>query len=401
MCEEESDDHEAIAKLFQINDSIHRTIERYKLMKKGDIEAANRIPKGTLGTSGAGVTKGADNSLNLIDFGDPEPAPSAGAESSGDAGPAQPAPKGNALEDDLLGLSLGGSTYGQTGGISLGGTNGSSEYNYKNVTISSKAASVLGLSGMAVPQQPQTQQSTLDILGGFSNSKPPSQVPSPAPSSFAQAPPPQAARSTPDPFAALSSPGPRQASPFQFQQSIKPQPTGGSSSGTADLLGGLGSPAPSSNLAQSSTAADDDEWTFDSAVPDTSKELTVVNSSVKIDFTISRESDTVLLIKSRISNNIPAPISELTFQSAVSKVCLEFRFLGAKLTQNQAYQQQMQPQSGVFLSPQQQNGITQQIRLNGVQRGQGGNVKMRWKLSYSVGGARKDEMGEITTLGVS
>ena len=122
MCEEESEDTEAVAKLFEINDSIHRTTERYKLFKKGDIEGANRIPKGTLGTSGAGVTKGPDNTLNLIDFGDPEPIP-APAESS--AGPAQPAPKGNALEDDLLGLSLGGSTYGQTGGISLGSSNGS------------------------------------------------------------------------------------------------------------------------------------------------------------------------------------------------------------------------------------------------------------------------------------
>ena len=69
MCEEESEDHEAVAKLFEINDSIHRTQERYKLMKKGDIEGASRIPKGTLGTSGAGVTKGPGNELSLLDFG--------------------------------------------------------------------------------------------------------------------------------------------------------------------------------------------------------------------------------------------------------------------------------------------------------------------------------------------
>ena len=48
----------------------------------------------------------------------------------------------------------------------------------------------------------------------------------------------------------------------------------------------------------------------------------------------------------------------------------------------------------------QKNGITQTIRLNGVQRGQGSNVKMRWKAAYSFGGVRKDEMGEIPTLGV-
>jgi hypothetical protein len=59
----------------------------------------------------------------LIDFGDPDPAPAPAESSNGAA--AQPAAKGNALEDDLLGLSLGTSNYGQTGGISLGGSNGS------------------------------------------------------------------------------------------------------------------------------------------------------------------------------------------------------------------------------------------------------------------------------------
>lgn len=125
MCEEESEDAPAVAKLLEINDSINRTIQRYKLFKQGDIDAANKIAKGTLGTSGAGVSKGADNTLNLIDFGDPEPAPSASSSGTATA-QSQPQPKGNALEDDLLGLSLGaGSSYGQSGGISLGGSNGS------------------------------------------------------------------------------------------------------------------------------------------------------------------------------------------------------------------------------------------------------------------------------------
>ncbi|MCJ1302906.1 hypothetical protein MMC08_005711, partial [Hypocenomyce scalaris] len=73
MCEEESDDQEAVAKLLEINDSIHRTVERYKLIKQGDLDAALKIPKGTLGTS-TGVSRTADNELSLIDFGgDPEP----------------------------------------------------------------------------------------------------------------------------------------------------------------------------------------------------------------------------------------------------------------------------------------------------------------------------------------
>lgn len=127
MCEEDSEDHEAVAKLFEINDSIHRTIERYKLFKKGDIEAANQIPQGTLGRSGAGVSQGPNNTLNLIDFGDSEPAPAA-SQPSGAGQQQQPTSTGYALEDDLLGLSLGGDSYGQSGSISLGGSNGSGEF---------------------------------------------------------------------------------------------------------------------------------------------------------------------------------------------------------------------------------------------------------------------------------
>lgn len=119
MCEEESDDHEAVAKLLEINDSIHRTVERYRLMKKGDVDAAFKIAKGTLGTS-TGVAKNADNELSLIDF-DPETNGSAPMDASAQE------PTGS-VEDDLLGLSLGGDKgYGQGGGISLGFGNNTSK----------------------------------------------------------------------------------------------------------------------------------------------------------------------------------------------------------------------------------------------------------------------------------
>ena len=114
MCEEESDDQEAVAKLFEINDSIHRTIERYKLMKKGDLDAARKIPQGTLGTS-TGVGKNANNQLSLIDFGG-ELEPNSG----GGPGSQPQGQSGQSLEDDLLGLSFQDQTYGQGGGISLG-----------------------------------------------------------------------------------------------------------------------------------------------------------------------------------------------------------------------------------------------------------------------------------------
>ena len=119
MCEEESDDQEAVAKLFEINDSIHRTIERYKLIKKGDVEAASKIPQGTLGTS-TGVGKNADNELSLIDFGgDPEPATNSNDLLGGSMEPSQSS-KNDSVEDDLLGLSLQDNNYGQGGGIALG-----------------------------------------------------------------------------------------------------------------------------------------------------------------------------------------------------------------------------------------------------------------------------------------
>ena len=130
MCEEESDDHEAVAKLFEINDSIHRTIERYKLMKKGDLEAAQKIPQGTLGTT-TGVGKNANNKLSLIDFGgDPEPSPSV------DSGSQSKGQTGQSLEDDLLGLSFQDHTYGQSGGIALGyGANTSTSQSFVKGTL--------------------------------------------------------------------------------------------------------------------------------------------------------------------------------------------------------------------------------------------------------------------------
>lgn len=118
MCEEESDDHEAVAKLFDINDSIHRTVERYKLMKKGDMEGAAKVAAGgptpsqtaTVGISSGG---GAAGELSLIDF-DADAAEANG--SSSQAGGAQ------GVENDLLGLDIGGDAgnFGQGGSIALG-----------------------------------------------------------------------------------------------------------------------------------------------------------------------------------------------------------------------------------------------------------------------------------------
>lgn len=126
MCEEESDDHEAVAKLLEINDSIHRTFERYRLLKKGDIEGANKLAQGapisTSTGSSSSAAKGAAAELSLIDFDD-----TAGTNGSG-AG--QAASSTGGVENDLLGLSISDtpSNFGQGGGIALGFGANTSEF---------------------------------------------------------------------------------------------------------------------------------------------------------------------------------------------------------------------------------------------------------------------------------
>jgi hypothetical protein len=121
MCEEESDDHEAVAKLLEINDSIHRTVERYKLMKKGDLAGAAKVAAGAPppSTSGAAAaSSSAANELSLIDF-DGDASNGNGAQSSSTPAPASGAA---GIENDLLGLDIGGDSgsFGQGGGIALG-----------------------------------------------------------------------------------------------------------------------------------------------------------------------------------------------------------------------------------------------------------------------------------------
>lgn len=62
----------------------------------------------------------------------------------------------------------------------------------------------------------------------------------------------------------------------------------------------------------------------------------------------------------------------------------------------------MQPQSGRYLQARQKDGVSQIIRVEGVTRGGGGTVKMRWKASYRVGsGPLNEEQGVIEGLPVS
>ncbi|KAJ5444051.1 ADP-ribosylation factor-binding protein GGA2 [Penicillium daleae] len=368
MCEEESEDPEAVHKLLEINDSIHRTIERYKLVRKGDFDAASRIPKGTLGTT-TGVSKNANNEFSLIDF-DPEPAPS----SNGNAEPSSQG--GSALENDLLGLSLGDEGPVLGGGISLG----SSRMGFPPLQT--------GPSPPAVSPQPSQQapaafKPSYDILASMNSSRPSSQSSTPAPGVSPQprstATPPQAA----DPFAALVSASPQPAS-GAFQP---PAP----SSSLLDLAGGVSPPSQPQPTGQA-PAAEDDEWNFASSLPPSNvlpstNKVLVLNSQLRIDF-VARRVPSVprqIHIQAVFSNTTAQPIGELHFQVAVEK----------------SYTLQLRPQSGREVAPQQQYGVKQEMVLDGIDNGKGNSVKIRFKVSYRLGAEAREEQGMVPALGIA
>ncbi|KAI4258283.1 MAG: hypothetical protein L6R42_005188, partial [Xanthoria sp. 1 TBL-2021] len=373
MCQEESDDQEAVNKLLQINDSIHRTIDRYKLVKKGDLEGASKIEKGTVGIS-TGVGKNADNELSLIDF-DADVQSNPAAEASSDSAP----PKGESLEDDLLGLSFQDKPFGQTGGIALGfGAN-------TNVPGPSLLSSSTQQSSAKLPtpaptpqyqQAPSSSKPNYDPFASITSSHSTSRSNTPGPAY------PQAQSASSDPFAALAS------KPTQ-QPSLAPSPS----------MFNFASPKPSTpatpmppQQSNGASAGTDDDWNFASALPadnstlPTSNEITVSKTSVMVVFRINRtdKPEAPISIIASYSNNTSSLITEYTFQVAVTK----------------RYTLQLTPQSGRTLQPKQANGITQPMEINGVPRGSGNSVKMRWKASYKVGGEMKMEQGEVASLGI-
>ncbi|KAL8753023.1 MAG: hypothetical protein Q9199_005337 [Rusavskia elegans] len=373
MCQEESDDQEAVNKLLQINDSIHRTIDRYKLVKKGDLEGASKIEKGTVGIS-TGVGKNADNELSLIDF-DADVQSNPAAEAGSDSAP----PKGESLEDDLLGLSFQDKPFGQTGGIALGFGANTNVPGPSLLSSSTQQSSAKLPTPAPTPQYQQAASSSkpnYDPFASITSSHSPSRSNTPGPAY------PQAQSASSDPFAALASKPPQQPSPA-------PSPS----------MFNFASPKPSTpatpmppQQSNGASAGTEDDWNFASALPadnstlPTSNEITVSKTSVTVVFRISRtdKAEAPISIIASYSNNTSSLITEYTFQVAVTK----------------SYTLQLTPQSGRTLQPKQANGITQPIEINGVPRGSGNSVKMRWKASYKVGGEMKMEQGEVASLGI-
>ncbi|KHE80985.1 VHS-domain-containing protein [Neurospora crassa] len=359
MCEEESDDHEAVAKLLEINDSIHRTVERYRLLKKGDIEGAKALASGapvasTSNGSGSGAGKSAAQELSLIDF---------DAEPSGGDSTSQSAPQGgNSLDNDLLGLSLGEtSSYGQGGGIALGfGAN-------TNIPGPALLSSTTQNSTARGPS-PQPGPSSFNNFNSFA-SPVASQSSTPKPPAYtasAYSVPAASSTASNDPFAALAS----------LSSSSTPAPA----------------PAPAA------TGNDDDEWSFSSALPPEAtpaqpKEhrAVVSNTALKVDMvavrSLSNGPSPAISMQFAFSNNTAQPITEVHFQLAVTK----------------GYELQLQPQTGRTLTPKQSRGITQSVNVwyTADKTRKVESVKLRWRVSYKVGAEAKAEMGEIPEFSVA
>ncbi|GAP91583.2 putative VHS domain-containing protein [Rosellinia necatrix] len=360
MCEEESDDHEAVAKLFEINDSIHRTVERWKLLKKGDIEGANKLAQGApipAASAAAGKAKApASNDFSLIDF-------DADSGANGATGDAASSSQVAGVENDLLGLSLGDSSigFGQGGGISLGfGAN-------QNIPGPALLSSL-------------TQNST---------AKGPTPTPTPPPFSqyagFASKP--SASQSTtPQPplgqYSAFSQPTPRTSDPF-------------AALGSSQFSSKPATPQPQPPAAAPPVTGDDDEWSFSSALPPEASsvprdhEAVVSNGLLRIHMKAARapQASNALTLLFSFSNASPQQIGDLHFQLAVTK----------------GYELKLQPQTGRILQPNQDSGVTQVIQVwyTGDTTRKVDSTRLRWRVSYRWGAEVKAETGEIPEFSIA
>ncbi|KAL9946964.1 hypothetical protein D7B24_000771 [Verticillium nonalfalfae] len=362
MCEEESDDHEAVAKLLEINDSIHRTVERYKLMKKGDLESAKKLASGAPLSAAAAAAassssstsngKSAAQELSLIDF-DAE-VPSNGTSS------AQPSQAGGSVENDLLGLSIGETeNFGQGGALSLGF--GSNTNIPGPALLSSLNEGQTAKSATASPAAPPPGFANLSSF----TSPPASQSGTPQPQAnyiFNKPPPPAPAS---DPFAALGA-------SFSPPQSTTPVPAA----------------APTSN--------DDDEWSFSSALPQAAAptqprehKAVISDGGVRIEMLANRTTanSSAMNIVFAFSNTTAQPVTELHYQVAVTK----------------GYEIKISPQTGVALEPKQSRGVTQTVEVNhaGDRSRKVEALKLRFRVSYKVGGALRNEAGAVSEFSIA
>jgi hypothetical protein len=157
-------------------------------------------------------------------------------------------------------------------------------------------------------------------------------------------------------------------------------------------------------------AAEDDEWDFASSLPPsnalpTKNQVQVLSTQLRVDFLVQRVPayPRQIFVKALFSNPNSQPIGDLHFQVAVEKVShsLLYESFLALTNNNQAYTLHLKPQTGRDIAPQQQQGVSQEMVLDGVDSGKGNSVKIRFKVAYKVGGEAREEQGMVPALGVN
>lgn len=318
----------------------------------------------------SGKATSAANELSLIDF-DADAGSATNGAANGAAGSSSQA---GGLENDLLGLSLGdnGNSFGQGGGISLGfGAN-------QNIPGPALLSSITQNSNAGGGPVSSPTPPPFSPFSGFVSQPSTSQSSTPQPSllqqsAFSQPAPQQ--KTTNDPFAALAS--------AQLSSSKPSTPKPATPAIAAP-------PAPAAT-----TTADDDEWSFSSALPPEAPSLpaehkvTVKDQLLQIDMQAKRspQNPGALALLFAFSNNTPMPISNLHYQLAVTK----------------GYVLQLQPQTGRALQPNQKFGVTQAIQVAhaGNVNNRVESIKLRWRVAYTLGSEAKTEMGEIPEFGIA
>lgn len=360
-------------------------------MKAGNIAAANSIAKGTLGTT-TGVGRNSANELSLIDFDlEPESAPQTSHQASQpasngslleDFGSSNTSSKQTTVEDDLLGLSLGGP--GTTGSIALGGPASSDFFGSASSSSQPQQPPRPAFTSPS-PAIPQATKPNYDAFASLSSALPRSKPATPTPG---QQRPSQPQAAPADPFAALVSSGSRPGTP-STQQNGRP------ASGTFKPTS-MASMA-SATAAPSAASAADDDWNFVSsppaqepAMPTKSSFVAHDSGKLKVTFECMRQTNASqaippVYVRASFTNQTSTPISALNFQVAVEK----------------AYSLQLQPQSGKNLPPQQPNAVIQNMLVQNVPQGKATSVRIRFKVYYVLGSAQQEEQGMISSLEIA
>lgn len=205
------------------------------------------------------------------------------------------------------------------------------------LSSSTRESTAKALPPDSTPQPPSGFVSAKPNYNPFSTlttSHPSSRTSTPGPSLIASkpgsasqtSPSPQPPQS--DPFAILASPPARPTPPMTNVPSsnlIHPSPSPSIFNFAPSVQAGNSTSQASGAPQRSNGATADDDWDFTSALPDEQNQLPAINeltlskTSVTIAFKISRpaESDSVVSILARSSNNTEAVITEYTFQVAV------------------------------------------------------------------------------------